>query len=91
MFKKKRRKMILGTSEERVRLLKKGIKSQTIENLYLRYNKIKIIKSPILFDLFENSSSNRADSKDTLAIELKHTDQIIDIDTISISGLVYAS
>ena len=83
--------MILGTSEERVRLLKKGIKSKTIEDLYLRYNKIKIIQIPILFDLFENSSSNCVDSTDTLAIGLKHTSQIIDIDTISISGLVYAS
>lgn len=81
--------MILGTSEERVRLLKKGIKSKTIEDLYLRYNKIKIIQSPILFDLFERTSSNRVDCTDTLAIELKHSDQIID--TISISGLVYAS
>ena len=83
--------MILGTSEERVRLLKKGIKSKTIEDLYLRYNKIKIIKSPILFDLFDDSSSNHVDSRDTLAIKLKHTSQIIDLETISISGLVYAS
>jgi hypothetical protein len=83
--------MILGTSEERVKLLKKGIKSKTIEDLYLRYNKIKIIQSPILFDLVESSSSNSVNSTDTLAIELKHTSQIIDLDTNSISGLVYAS
>ncbi len=83
--------MVLGTSEERVKLLKKGIKSKTIEDLYLRYNKIKIIQSPILFDLFESSSSSHADSKNTLAIELKHSGKIINIDPISISGLVYAS
>ena len=83
--------MILGTSKERVKLLKKGIKSKTIEDLYLRYNRIKIIQSPILFDVFESSSSKRFDSTGTLAIELKHTSQIIDLDTISISGLVYAS
>ena len=83
--------MILGTSKERVKLLKKGIKSKTIEDLYLRYNRIKIIQSPILFDVFESSSSKCVDSTDTLVIELKHTSQIIDSDTISISGLVYAS
>jgi len=55
---------MLKTSEERVRLLKKGIKSKTIEELYIRHNKIKIIQSPILFDLFENSSSNSIDSPD---------------------------
>ena len=87
--------MILGTSEERVRLLRKGIKSKTIEELYLRYNKIKIIQSPILFDLFENSSSNCVDSTDTStdtsAIELRNMSQIIDIDTISASVLADAS
>lgn len=42
---------MLKTSEERVRLLKKGIKSKTIEELYIRHNKIKIIRSPVLFEL----------------------------------------
>ncbi|MDD5615272.1 MAG: hypothetical protein PHH85_03640 [Candidatus Methanoperedens sp.] len=73
---------MLKTSEERVRLLKKGIKIKTIEELYIRHNKIKLIQSPILFDLFEHSSSNSIGSPDIPAIELKH-DKITDRDPIS--------
>ena len=42
--------MILGTSEERVRLLKSGIDRKTIEELFIEYNRLHIIKNPILFN-----------------------------------------
>lgn len=76
MFEISEKKIVLGTSEERVKLLKKGIKSKTIEELYIRHNKIKIIRSPILFDLFKNDSSNSINSPDFLAIELKRTQSL---------------
>jgi len=81
---------MLKTPEERVRLLKKGIKSKTIEELYIRHNKIKIIQSPILFDLFENYSNNNINSPDIPAIELKRN-QIPDRYPISISVFAIAS
>jgi len=65
--------MILGTSEERVRLLKKGIRSKTIEELYIRHNKFKIIQSPILF--VNSSLWNRMDSPDNPVIEMKQASQ----------------
>jgi hypothetical protein len=64
-------RLMLETSEERVRLLKNGIKSKTIEELYIRHNKIKIIQSPILFNFVETSSGNGMDSTDNTIIELK--------------------
>lgn len=85
MFEKKEKKMMLGTSEERVRLLKNGIKSKTIEELYIRHNKFKIIQSPILFDFVETTSDNSMDSPDTPTIELKHACQRRDTDAIFMS------
>ena len=41
---------MLITSQERVRLLKNGMQGKEIEELYIKYNNIKIIHSPILFD-----------------------------------------
>lgn len=86
MFKKRDIKMMLGTSEERVRLLKNGIKSKTIEELYIRLNKFKIIQSPILFDFVDTASCKIMDSPETPTIELKHDFQRREyIDEISIS------
>ena len=41
---------MLENSEERVRLLKAGISDKTIEKLYVIYNNLKIIGSPVLFE-----------------------------------------
>ncbi|MCZ7357857.1 MAG: hypothetical protein O8C66_01200 [Candidatus Methanoperedens sp.] len=44
---------MLETPKERVKLLKAGIDGKTIEKLYLICNGIKIVHSPILFDILE--------------------------------------
>ena len=41
---------MLKTSQERVKLLKNGMQRKKIEELYIKYNNLKIIHSPILFD-----------------------------------------
>ncbi len=82
--------MMLDTSEERVRLLKKGMKNKTIEELYIRHNKIEIIRSPILFDFVENSSSNCMDSPGSRTIELTRACQRTERDINSINVLVIA-
>jgi hypothetical protein len=43
-------RLILGTSEERVRLLKSGIDRKTLKKLFIEYNRLHIIKNPILFN-----------------------------------------
>jgi hypothetical protein len=40
---------MLETSEERARLIRKGIAAKKIEELYVQSNKYKIIYGPILF------------------------------------------
>ncbi len=62
---------MIETSEERVRLLKKGVKSKTIEELYIKYNRLKLVKRPILFNFTETSSQNCFDSPGTPTIEYK--------------------
>lgn len=42
--------LILASPEERVRLLRVGLKGKQIEGLYIRYNGFKIVTGPILFD-----------------------------------------
>ena len=42
---------MLKSSQDRVRLLKNGMESKKIEELYIQFNNFKIIHSPILFDL----------------------------------------
>ncbi len=42
---------MLETPEERIRLLKAGISSKTIETLYIIYNNFKVVRSPVLCDL----------------------------------------
>lgn len=50
MLKKRGDKLLLGTSEERVRLLKNGITGKTIEQLYIKYNGLKVVQVPILYE-----------------------------------------
>ncbi len=44
---------MLKTSQERVRLLKKGLDGKKIEELYIQYNNLKIIHRNILFDFIQ--------------------------------------
>jgi hypothetical protein len=44
---------MLENPDERVKLLKAGISSKKIEELYISNNKFKILYSPILFTLVE--------------------------------------
>jgi len=44
---------MLETSQERVRLLKAGIGGKTIEKLYIIFNNLKIVPTPLLFELIE--------------------------------------
>ena len=46
---------MLETSQERVKLLKAGVFGKTIEKLYLIYNDIKIINSPVLSESLQNN------------------------------------
>ncbi len=82
--------MKLGTSEERVRLLKNGIGRKKIEELYIKYNRLKIIKSPILFDLIEPLLQEKTNSPETPSIKLKQAGQT-DGDLVSMSVLTDAS
>ena len=49
--KRQMKENMLKTSQERVRLLKNGMEAKKIEELYIQYNNLKIIHTPILFDL----------------------------------------
>ena len=44
---------MLETPHERVRLLKAGIDGKTIERLYIIFNNLKIVPTPLLFELVE--------------------------------------
>jgi len=44
---------MLETSQERVKLLKAGISTKTIEQLYLQSNCFKVIGIPVLFNVVE--------------------------------------
>jgi hypothetical protein len=44
---------MLETSEERVKLLKAGISTKTIEQVYLQSNGFKLIGIPVLFNVVE--------------------------------------
>ena len=46
---------MLESSHERVKLLKAGVFGKTIEKLYLVYNNIKLVNSPLLLDSLEIS------------------------------------
>ncbi len=58
---------MLETPKERVELLKAGVSGKTIEELYVKYNNLKLVSTPVLFELVEinlpkinNSASNEA-------------------------------
>jgi hypothetical protein len=44
---------MLETPKERVRFLKAGIDNKTIEKLYIISNNLKIVQTPLLFELVE--------------------------------------
>jgi len=44
---------MLETPQERVKLLKAGIDVKTIERLYIIFNNLKILHTPLLFELVE--------------------------------------
>lgn len=44
---------MLETSQERVKLLRKGMPAKKIEQIYLESNDFIIIKIPVLFEIFE--------------------------------------
>lgn len=51
---------MLETSEERVKLLKKGLSQKQIETLYIKENNFKIISPPVLIDMCEiNERQNK--------------------------------
>jgi len=82
--------LMLETSEERVRLLKKGMERKKIEELYIQYNRLKIIHSPILFDFNGNSMLSSINSPETLLIQLQRTFKGTDGDENSMSSLADA-
>ncbi len=65
---------MLKTREERVRLLKNGVEMKKIEEIYIQYNRLKIIKSPILFDFIETTMQSCI-SPDAPEIELEQIHQ----------------
>ena len=81
---------MLKTSEERVRLLKKGVQRKKIEELYIQYNRLKVIHHPILFDFNETYSQNSINNPDTMLIELQRIFQGTDGDENSMSLLADA-
>jgi hypothetical protein len=44
---------MLETPQERVKLLKAGIDGKTIEKLYLIFNNLNLMCTPLLFELVE--------------------------------------
>jgi hypothetical protein len=57
------KKIMLETSQERVKLLKAGISTKTIEKIYLKSNCFKIIGIPVLFDVVEIIQETRVEQK----------------------------
>lgn len=60
---------MLETREERVRLLKAGITGKTIEGLYIAFNDIKIVHSPMFLELVEV----------TFSAALRRTPQVVSV------------
>ncbi len=44
---------MLKTSEERTKLLRAGLTGEAIEKLYVENNNLKIVNTPIIFELVE--------------------------------------
>jgi len=78
--------LILGTSEERVRLLKSGIDRKTIEELFIEYNRLHIIKNPILFN-FIDALRSREKPFDSAEVELEKAGIRNNVSMIPISML----
>jgi hypothetical protein len=53
---------MLETPQERVKLLKGGIDDKTIEKLYLIFNNLKIVPTPLLFELVEITTGKNKNS-----------------------------
>ncbi|MCZ7358260.1 MAG: hypothetical protein O8C66_06305 [Candidatus Methanoperedens sp.] len=49
---------MLETAEERVKLLRAGFTEKAIETLYVKYNKLKIVQTPLFFELVEFECSH---------------------------------
>lgn len=49
---------MLESSKERVKLLKAGIPGKRIETMYIKFNNIKIVQKPVLFEMVETNSKN---------------------------------
>ena len=49
---------MLDKSEERVKLLRKGLSQKQIEKLYINENNFKIVNPNLLFELFESDAGN---------------------------------
>ena len=57
------KKIMLETSQERVKLLKAGISTKTIEQIYLQSNCFKIIGIPVLFNVVEIIPETKVEKK----------------------------
>jgi hypothetical protein len=58
MTSQKWEKGMLESSKERVKLLKAGISGKRIETMYIKFNNLKIVHQPVLFELGETDSKN---------------------------------
>ena len=66
---------MLRTRRERVDLLRKGVESSTIEELFLKHNNIKLVRRPVLFDPFSGTLTTdmcRASQFEGRKLELSH-------------------
>ncbi|HEY9205021.1 MAG TPA: hypothetical protein VIO58_03780 [Candidatus Methanoperedens sp.] len=62
---------MLETPEERIKLLRKGFTGKEIETLYNKFNNIKIVNTPINFEIIEfDLPQNKKASTTEVAIEL---------------------
>ncbi|MCX9081036.1 MAG: hypothetical protein OIN83_02445 [Candidatus Methanoperedens sp.] len=53
---------MLKTPHERVKLLKAGIDGKIIERLYIIFNNLKIVHTPLLFELVEINTEENMNS-----------------------------
>ncbi len=62
---------MLETPEERIKLLRKGFTGKEIETLYNKFNNIKIVNTPINFEIIEfDLPQNKKASTTEVAIEV---------------------
>jgi hypothetical protein len=59
-------KKMLETSEERIKILKKGFSQKQIEEMYIQSNDLKIVSIPILVDLVEMDSGYNNNTCETV-------------------------